>query len=193
MTISENGDKDCFENWELCLFDNSRFMTTEWYKARITALALPIRVLRLAFRHSWTQTQDTWTSLPASVSLHSLVIRTDQGFLKDEVPQFWPCLFSFRRCHMHLQSYLMRAGGQILRKKAEPNHQRIADDWFCNFQSCTLISLGAFVDPIHVNNEKERWQNAPLPESNVHTERLWLLAIYPNTNLRSSVEWLNDA
>ena len=34
------------------------------------------------------QPQDTWTSLPASVSLHSLVIRTDQGFLKDEVPQF---------------------------------------------------------------------------------------------------------
>ena len=50
--------------------------------------------------------QDTWSSLPASVSLslHSLVIRTDQGFLKDEVPQFWPCLFSFRRCCMHLQS-----------------------------------------------------------------------------------------
>ena len=62
------------------------------------------------------QPQDTWTSLPASVSLHSLVIRTDQGFLKDEVPQFWPCLFSFRRCCMHLQSYLMRAGGQ---KKAK--------------------------------------------------------------------------
>ena len=29
--------------------------------------------------------------------LHSLAIRTDQGFLKDELPQFWPCLFSFRR------------------------------------------------------------------------------------------------
>ena len=26
---------------------------------------------------------------------------------------------------MHLQSYLMRAGGQTLWKKAEPNHQRI--------------------------------------------------------------------
>ena len=57
----------------------------------------------------------------------------------------------------------------------------------------TLISLVAFVDPIHVNNEKERWQNAPLPESYAHTERLWLLAIYPNTNLRSAVEWLNSA
>ena len=74
------------------------------------------------------QPQDTGTSLPASVSLHSLVIPTDQGFLKDEVPHFWPCLLSFRRWCMHLQSYLMRTVGQILWKKAEPNHQRIADD-----------------------------------------------------------------
>ena len=59
---------------------------------------------------------------------HSLETRTDQGFLKDEVPQFWPCLFSFRRSCMHLQSYLMRAIGHIPWKKAEPNHQRIADD-----------------------------------------------------------------
>ena len=29
------------------------------------------------------QSQDTWTSLPASVLLHSLTTRTDQGFLKD--------------------------------------------------------------------------------------------------------------
>ena len=74
------------------------------------------------------QPHDTLASLPTSVSLHSLATHTDQGFLKDEVLQFWPCLFSFRRCHMHLQSCFMRAGGQILWKKAEPNHQRIADD-----------------------------------------------------------------
>ena len=66
------------------------------------------------------QPQDIRTSLPVSVSLNSLVTRSDQGFLKDAVPQFWPCLFSFRRCCMHLQSYLMRAGGQNLWKKAEP-------------------------------------------------------------------------
>ena len=88
------------------------------------------------------QPQDTWTSLPASVSLHSLVIHTDQRFLKDEVPQIWLCLFSFRRCCMHLQSYLMRAGGQILWKKAEPNHWQIAEDWFCNFQSWLTHQLG---------------------------------------------------
>ena len=74
------------------------------------------------------QPQDTCTSLPASVSIYLLVTRTDQGFLKDEVPQFWPCLFSFQRCCMHPQSYLMRAGGHILWKKIEPNQQQIADD-----------------------------------------------------------------
>ena len=57
---------------------------------------------------------------------------------------------------MHLQSYLMRAGGQILRKKAEPNHLQIADANFAISNCGTLISLAAFVDPIHVNNEKER-------------------------------------
>ena len=63
-------------------------------------------------------------------------------------------------CHsggdMQLQSYLMCAEGQILRKKAEPNHQQVADDRFCYSQSCYTHSLAAFVDPIHVNNEKER-------------------------------------
>ena len=97
---------------------------------------------------------------------------------------------------MPLKSYLKHAGGQILSKKAEPNYQRIADDWFYNFQIIsnfilkiilkiylksnfeilfnrgTLISLAAFVDSIHANNEKERWQNAPSPDSNAHLERL---------------------
>ena len=88
----------------------------------------------------------------------------------------------------------MRAGGQILLKKAEPNHQRITTTtYFAIPNRGTLISLAAFVDTIHANSEKERWQNALLPESNAHMERLWLLAIYPNTNLRSALEWINGA
>ena len=67
------------------------------------------------------QPQDTRTSLPASVSLHSLATRAGQGFLKGYVPQFWPSLFLFRRRHIHRQNYLMRARGQVLWKKAEPN------------------------------------------------------------------------
>ena len=56
---------------------------------------------------------------------------------------------------MHLQSYLMRAGGQSLWKKAEPNHQGIATADFAISNRGTLISLAAFVDSIHVNNKKE--------------------------------------
>ena len=74
---------------------------------------------------------------------------------------------------MHLQSYLKRAGGQILWKKAGPNYQRIANNWFCNIcNRATFINFAAFVNPICVNIEKERWQNAPLSESSVHMK--WL-------------------
>ena len=116
------------------------------------------------------------------------------GFLERWSISVLACLFSFWRCCMHLQSYLMRAGGQILCEKAEPKYQQIADDCFCNSNWGTLISLPAFVDPIRVNKEKERWQKAPLPKTNAHMEqleRLWLLVIYQKTNLRSVVKWFN--
>ena len=139
------------------------------------------------------QPQDTWTSLPVPVLLLLLAKSTDQGFLNDKVHQFYPCLFWFRRCQMHVQSYLMCAGVQILRKKAETNYQRIAHDFFAVSNRGTFISLAAFVNSIHVNNEKERRQNTPLQESYAHIEWLWLLAIYLNAYLRSAVEWLNGA
>ena len=110
-------------------------------------------VLRLTFRHSWIQFQDTWSSLPASVSLHSLATRTDQGFLKDEVPLVWQCLFSFRRCCMHLQSYLIGGGGQIPWRKAESNHQLLADNWFCYFQLWNTHQLGC----ICRSNSSKQW------------------------------------
>ena len=53
---------------------------------------------------------------------------------------------------MHLRSYLMLAGGQILWKKAKPNHQRIADDWFCSFQSGHTHQLGCIC---HSNSCKQ--------------------------------------
>ena len=177
------GTKTALKIESFPFFDNSRFMTTEWCKARITTLALPIRESSsLSCFPSLVNAIPRYLNFSTCFSFAPFTYNTnDQGFLKDEVPQLWPCLFSFRQCCMHLQSYLLLAGGQILRKKAEPNHQRIADAWFCNLQSWHLISLAAFVDQINMNNEKERWQNAPLPESNAHMEQLWLLAIYQNT------------
>ena len=73
------------------LFEHNRWL----HYSGITAL-FGYPVLRLAFRHSWMKPQDTWTSLSASVSLHSLATPTDQGFSKDEVPWFWSCLLLFR-------------------------------------------------------------------------------------------------
>ena len=102
---------------------------------------------------------------------------------------FWPCLFSFRPCHMHLQSYLIRAGGQILRKKAEPTHQRIANNWFCGFQSWHTHQLGCICRSNSCRHWKQRWQNASLPESNAHMERLWLL---PFTETQTSGRQQND-
>ena len=52
---------------------------------------------------------------------------------------------------------VMRAGGQFLPKKEEPNHQRIEATDFAISNRGSLISLVAFVNPIHENNEKERW------------------------------------
>ena len=99
-------------------------------------------------------------------------------------------LFSFRRCCMHLQSYSMRAGGQILWKKAEPNHQRIADDWFCNFLSWHISSAWLHLSIHSCKQWKEEVTKRTLAGVQRPRDRLWLLEIYPNTNFRSAVEWL---
>ena len=124
IAIGENGDKKCFESESFAIFDNFRSATPDLVQsspAQHCQFGYP--VFCLAFRHSWMEHQDTWFSLSASVSLHSLATSTDQGFLKNVLPQFGrACLhFSLRRCHMHLKSYLMLAGGQLLWMKAEPN------------------------------------------------------------------------
>ena len=99
------GTKTALKIDSFAFFDNSSFMITEQCKAHNTALALPSvpRECNLKI-----------LELPASVLIHLLATCTDQGFWKDEVPQFRPCVFSFGRCHSHLQGYLMRARGQIL-------------------------------------------------------------------------------
>ena len=88
--------------------------------------------------------------------LDSLVANIDQCFSKAKVPQFRPCKFAFRRCHMQLQRYLLCAGDQIAWKKAEPNHLQIAGNLFRNYPSLHPHQLAVFLDPIRVNNEEER-------------------------------------
>ena len=65
---------------------------------------------------------------------------------------------------MQLRSNLMRPGGQVLWKKAEPNHQQSlperklfyyqATDFTISNRG-TLISLAAFVDPILLKNQEK--------------------------------------
>ena len=137
--------KNCLENWELCFFWQFSFHDNRIEQSSHYCTSLANSVIQLFVLPSVTRKCNPKILKilqHASVSLHSLVTRADQGFLKDEIPLFWPCLFTFRRCCMHPQSCLMRTGDQILRKKAQPNHQRIADDRFCYFQLWHTHQLG---------------------------------------------------
>ena len=69
---------------------------------------------------------------------------------------------------MKLQNRLVRVGGQIRSQQAKLNRQQTADDCFEAPNFHTLADLAASVNPIHVSYEKERRQNAPLPEPNAH-------------------------
>ena len=64
------------------------------------------------------------------------------GFLERWSISVLTAFILFWRCHMLLQSYLIRKWGQILWKKAESNHQRIADDRFCDFRLWHTHQLG---------------------------------------------------
>ena len=144
LTIGENGDKTCFENWELRLFRQFSFYDNRIVQSSQYCTSLAYSDIQFFVLSSVTR---KWN--PKIIELlylfpfRSLTCNTLwSGFLERRSTQFWPCLFSFRQCSVHLQSYLMRAGTQILWKKVEPNHQRIADDWFCNFQSWHTHQLG---------------------------------------------------
>ena len=53
----------------------------------------------------------------------------------------------------------------------------------------TFIGLAELVHLVHVNYEKERWQNTPLPKTNTHMKWLWLFTICTNTNFGLTVLW----
>jgi len=55
----------------------------------------------------------------------------------------------------------------------------------------TLVDLTALVYPVYVNYEKERIQNALLPETNAHMEWLCLLTVDTNTYFWLAVEIRN--
>ena len=130
MTMGKDGTNIDSNTESFAFLHSSHFKTTEWSKARTTALALPDRTFNSSscLPSLVNATQDTWTSLPALMILHQLAENIGRGFSKDVVPQFWKCWFSFQQCHMHLQSHLMQVGGQIPRKPAKLNYLQKATD-----------------------------------------------------------------
>ena len=63
----------------------------------------------------------------------------------------------------------MRAKGKILQKQNQIISTKQATD-VSIFCCGKLISLVAFVDPIHVNSEEEKKQNAPFAEFKANME-----------------------
>ena len=53
------------------------------------------------------------------------------------------------------------------------------------------MSLPAFVNPIHVNKEEEKKQNAPLPEFNAYMETFDCLPFTQPQIPVGTTEWLN--
>ena len=66
--------------------------------------------------------------------------------------------------------------GQILWKMKQIISTKQAIGFSISYRG-KLINLVAFVDPIHVNNEEEKKQNAPLPEFNAYMESFDCLPI----------------
>jgi len=67
----------------------------------------------------------------------------------------------------------VHVGDQIQWKKAKPNHLlRTSEDDLADSNRDTLVGWVVLPDPIYVNYEKERRQNAPLAETKAHIKRL---------------------
>ena len=141
---SENVAKKCFENWVLCLFrqfwfHDNRTVQNSHYCTSLACSGVQFFVLPSVTRNAtprYLNFSTCFNVAPFTCNTHW------SGFLERWRTSVLAMLILFRWCCMYLRSYLMPAGGQILWKKAEPNHQRIADDWFCNFQMWHTHQLG---------------------------------------------------
>ena len=109
--------------------DRYRFKTTEWCKARITALALPDRTSNSLFC-LLSLVISTPRYLNFSTCFHDTLPTCrehGQDFSKDVVSQFWKFSFIPAMSHAAAKPF-MRVGGQIQRKPAILNHLRKAAD-----------------------------------------------------------------
>ena len=154
MTMGEKEDKTVLKIESFAVFDNSYIVATKQWKTRITAPALPIRVSRFFVLPSFARECNSkvlellYLLQCRSIHLQHALIRVSW---KMKYLSFG-CAYFYSGGVARICEAILRAGDQILGKKTKPNYRRIADDWFSNFQSWTLVSLAVLLDPIHVKN-----------------------------------------
>ena len=73
----------------------------------------------------------------------------------------------------------MRAGSRTLWKKAEPNHQRIVDDWFCKFQLWHTHQLGCICRSNSCKQWKEKVKKRTLARVQHPRETAWIACHLP--------------
>ena len=132
--------------------------------------------------------QGTWTSLPASALLHSLVTRTDQGFLKD-VPVLAVLIFipAVLYASVKLFSARWRPGFvKESRTKSSANSRRLILQFpIVAHSSASLHLLIKFKEAMKREVTKRTYAGVQRPHGTV------LIAChFSYTNLRSGVEWL---
>jgi len=119
------GTKTVLKTERFAFFDNSRFMTIEYCKACITALALPIQV------------SSSSSCLPSHMNCYTNLQLTLSGFLeKWSTSVLIVLIFIPALSHATSKSFnKLQVGDQIRWKKVKPDHLRTTNDWSCNFQS----------------------------------------------------------
>jgi len=179
------GKKTVLETESFAFFDNSCFMTTEYCKAHIIALALPIRVSSFSSCFpSLVNTTSRYLNFSTYFSNASLICNEHWSRL---LKNWNTSVLASQWYYMQLQSQLMHVGDKIQWKKAKPDHLRTTNDWSCSFQSwhthwfdCVCLSSSY--------GDKERRQNASLTETNAHMEWRSLLTTDKKSDFRLVVE-----
>ena len=152
----ENGDKNCFENWELCLFwqfsfHDNRIVQSSHYCSGLAYSGIQLFVLPSVTR----KCKPRYLNFSTCFSVAPFTCNTHwSGFLERwSTSVFVVLIFIPAVPHSSAKSFNARWRTDSV-EEAKPNHQRIADDWFCNSQSWHTHQLGC----ICRSNSWKQWK-----------------------------------
>ena len=134
-------DKNCFENWEFCVFrqfsfHDNRIVQSSHFCSSLANSSIQFFVL-LSIARKCNPKMLELLLLFQCRSVH-LQHAVDQRFSKDEVRQFWLCLFSFRRRRMSHKIYydfLAITLYNFSNKEKEMNWQTMIFVWLFSFST----------------------------------------------------------